>query len=147
MQMRTTTITLESLAVYAQWSDARLLHAALRELPFTARAEIDEEFASWKIPVIDELTVDWIAASDGSIWTVFFSWIGRRHRKVLDRLHEEVCVKADYCANRESEDAKFWSDLIIVIAGILGDLGFLSLSLVVVRRFLDKFCNCEPRTA
>jgi hypothetical protein len=147
MQTRTTTITVESLAVYAQWSDARLLLAALRELPFTARADLDEEFARWKIPAIDELTVEQIEASDGKILTVFFGWFGRRHRDVLDRLHEEVCVKADYCANRESEDFKFWSDLILVIAGILGDLGFLSLSLVVVRRFLDRFCNCEARTA
>lgn len=147
MQTRTTTITVESLAAYAHWSDARLLLAALQELPFTARVELDEEFARWKIPAIDELTIERIEASDGNIWAVFFGWLGRRHRNVLDRLHEEVCVKADYCANRASEDFQFWSDLIIVIAGILGDLGFLSLSLVVVRRFLDQFCNCESRTA
>ena len=35
MQERNDTITVETLAAYANWSDARLLLLALQELPFS----------------------------------------------------------------------------------------------------------------
>ncbi len=76
------------------------------------------------------------------IWDTLLGRLNIWRTDLAQRLHEEVCLKADYCNNRQSQDFAFWSDLIVVIAGILGDLDVLALSLVLVRRLLDQLCAC-----
>jgi hypothetical protein len=143
MQERTDTLTVESLAAYSTWSDARLLLRALQELPFSARAELDEALLERRISRIDELTLAEVESRVDAVWDTLLGRLNLWRGDLAQRLHEEVCLKADYCNNRESQDFAFWSDLIVIIAGILGDLGLLALSLVLIRRLLDQLCGCK----
>lgn len=142
MQERTATLSLESLAAYATWSDARLLLLALQELPFAARAELDQALVERRISRIDELTLAEVESRFDAVWDTLLGRLAIWRGDLSERLHQEVCVKADYCNQRNSQDATFLSDLIVIVAGILGDLGILALSLVLIRRLLDQLCGC-----
>lgn len=145
MQQRTDTLTVETLAAYANWSDARLMLAALQELPFSARADLDAALRERGISPIDELTLPEVESRADATWDALLGRLNLWRPDIAQRLHDEICVKADYCNNRQSQDFTFWSDLIVVIAGILGDLGLLALSLVLVRRLLDQLCACPAQ--
>jgi hypothetical protein len=142
MQPRSDTLTAETFVTYASWSDSRLLLAALQELPLSAQAEVDDFLTRRNISPIAELTVAETEVEFDDIWTTLLNRLTLWRDDLMARLYDELCVQRDYCANRSSQDFAFWSDLIIVIAGILGDLGFLALSLLLVRRLLDQLCGC-----
>lgn len=142
MQERTQTLTVDVVAAYAAWSDARLLHAALQELPFSVRAEVDEALDKRKLNPIGLLTPADVEVQVDAIWDTLVQATALSSRTLQQRLYDEVCVKADYCRNRDQQDWGFWSDVIAVVASILGDLGFIALSLLVLRRMLDHLCGC-----
>ena len=98
-----------------------------------------------RISPIDELTLPEVETRFDAIWETLLGRINVWRSDLVQRLHDEVCIKADYCNNRQSQDFAFWSDLIVIIAGILGDLGLLALSLVLVRRLLDQLCGCPAQ--
>jgi hypothetical protein len=142
MQQRTDTLTIESLANYATWSDARLLLEALRELPFSAQADMDAALEKQGLPAIAELTEAEVAARFPDIFFILRNRLTIWRNDLMQRLHDEICVQRDYCANRHNRDYNFWTDVIVAVAGILGDLGVLALSLILVRRLLDELCDC-----
>ncbi len=142
MQQRTDTLTAETLATYASWSDARLLLESLRELPFSAQAEIDAALADQGLPPIADLTEADVELSFGEIFGTLRNRLTFWRDDLMRRVYDELCIRRDYCRNRDNKDFNFWSDALIAMAGILGDLGFLALSLILIRRLLDDLCGC-----